>query len=144
MTYLPTLAAALLTNFSTVRIPRRERPWSPDPDSSLRRHIESRSIALMSERLVADCHRRLLRQHLLDDGHRAFFDRIEGDGPDGWRVHFFCLDPVVTVLHAAGVGEVGQGKTVHFDAEEFVIRRLHQLERSGRRDKPNDWWWWFD
>src|ERR1700719_2420090 len=111
MTDLPTLAATLLTNFTTVRIPRRERPCSwPDPDLSLRRHIESRSIALARERLFADCHRHLLRQLLLDDGHRAFFDRIEGDGSDGWRLHFFCFDPsAATVLHAAGIGEAGPG-----------------------------------
>jgi hypothetical protein len=146
MTDVLTLAAMLLANFTTVRIPRPERPWSwPDPDLSLRRHIQSRSIALAGERLAADCHRHLLRQRLLDDGHRAFFDRIEGDGPDGWRLHFFCLDPsAVTVLHAAGVGEVGPGETVHFDANELVLQRLRQLERSSRLSKLNDWWWWFD
>jgi hypothetical protein len=81
----------------------------------------------------------------LDGGHRAFIDLIEGDGPDGWRLHFFCLDPsAVTVLHAAGIGEVGPGETVHFDAKEFVIRRLRCLELSGRLNKLNDWWRRFD
>jgi hypothetical protein len=23
------------------------------------------------------------------------------------------------------------------------VMRLRQLERSGRLDKQNDWWWWF-
>jgi hypothetical protein len=145
MTDLPIFAATLLANFTTVRIPRHGHRWTPAPDLSLRRHIESRSIALAGEHLVAECQRHLLRQRLLDDGHPAFFDEVEGDGPDGWRLHFFCLDPsAVTVLHAAGVGEVGPGETVHFDAEEFVIRRLRQLERSGRLDKSCDWWWFFD
>jgi hypothetical protein len=81
----------------------------------------------------------------LDDGHRAFFDRIEGGGPDGWRFHFFCRDPsAVVLLCAARVGEVGPGDPVSFDAKEFVIRRLRYLERTARLDKPNDWWWWFD
>jgi len=107
MTDLPTLAAALLGNFATVRIPRRERLWAdPVPELPLEAHCRSQAIVLRGERLVADCHRYLVRQRLLDDGHRAFFDRIEGGGADGWRLHFFCLDPSpVTALHDAGVGE---------------------------------------
>ena len=146
MTDLPTLAATLLGNSATVRIPRCERLWAwRDPDLSLRRHIDSRSIALAGERLVAHCHRSHLRKLLLDDGHRAFFDRIEGGGPDGWRLHFFCLDPsAVTKLCAAEVGECGPGDPLGFNAGEFVMRRLRQLELSGRLSKQSDWWWWFD
>src|ERR1700730_15458930 len=105
MTDLPILAATLLANFATVRIPRCERLWwTPDPCQSRRCHIKSQSIALAGERLVASCHRHLLRQCLLEADHRAFFDRIEGDGPDGWRLHFFCRDPsAVTALHNAGL-----------------------------------------
>jgi hypothetical protein len=47
-------------------------------------------------------------------------------------------------LYDAGLGECGPGETVRFDAEEFVMHRLRQLERSRRLDKPADWWWWFD
>ena len=73
MTDMPTLAATLLANFATVRIPRCEPLWSrSDPDLSLRHHIELRSIASAGDRLVADCHRHHLRQCLLEDGHRAF------------------------------------------------------------------------
>ena len=39
-----------------------------------------------------NCHRRDFQLRLLEQGHRAFFDRIEGGGPDGWRLHFFCRD----------------------------------------------------
>jgi hypothetical protein len=146
MTDLPTLAATLLGHSVTIRIPRCERLWSwPDLDPSLRRHIKSLSIALAGERLIADCHLHFLRQRLLDAGHRAFFDRIEGGGPDGWRLHFFCLDPsAVTLLCAAGVGQCGSGDPASFDAKEFVMRRLRQLERSGCLDRPHDWWWFFD
>jgi hypothetical protein len=144
MTDLTTLAAALLANFTTVRIPRRERSGS-DLDLSLRHHVELRSIALAGERFVANCHRHILRRHLLDDGHRAFFDRVEGGGPDGWRLHFFCCDPsAVTVLQDAGLGQCGPGDPANFHAEEFVMRRLRQLERTARLDKSSDWWWWFD
>jgi hypothetical protein len=146
MTDLPTLAAILMTNFTTVKIPRCERLWSwSEPDPWLRRHIKSLSIALAGERLIADCHRHFLRQCLLEDGHRAFFDRIVGGGPDGWRLHFFCLDPsAVVLLCSAGVGQCGPGDSTSFNAEEFVIRQLRRLERSGRLDRPGDWCWYFD
>jgi hypothetical protein len=146
MTDLPTLAATLITNFASILVPRCERLWSwPDTRSSLRRHIKSLSIALAGERLIADCHRHVLRQRLLDAGHRAFFDRIEGGGPEGWRLHFFCLDPsAVVLLCGAGLGGCGPGDPKSFNAEEFVMRRLCQLEQSGRLDKPSDWWWYFD
>src|ERR1700693_5592121 len=145
MTDLPTLAAALLGNFATVRIPRHEGLWTdPVPELPLEAHCRSQAIVLKGERLVADCHRHHLRQHLLDDGHRAFFDRIEGGGSDGWRLHFFCLDPsTVALLCGTGVGKCGPGDPANFDAKEFVMRRLCQLERSGRLDKLNDWWWYF-
>ena len=82
---------------------------------------------------------------MLDEGHRAFFDRLEGDGARGCRLHFFCLGPsAIAILRGTGLGEYGPGETVNFDAEEFVMRRLRQLERSGLLDKPTDWCWWFD
>ena len=45
------------------------------------------------------------------------------------------------MLRGTGLGEYGPGETVNFDAEEFVMRRLRQLERSGLLDKPTDWCW---
>ena len=139
MTNLSTLAATLLTNFATIRLPTCERLWTwPVSDRSLDLQCKVLEITL-------GCNRLYLRQRLLDDGYRAFFDRLEGDGPHGWRLHFFCLDrSAVTALHDADPGECGPGEPVRFDAEEFVIRRLRQLERCGRIAKPTDWCWWFD
>jgi hypothetical protein len=139
MTDLLTLAATLLSNFATIRLPRCERLWTgPVSVPSLDRHCKVLEITL-------GCNRQYLRQRLLDDGHRAFFDRLEGGGPDGWRLHFFCLDQsAIAVLYDAGLGECGPGDPVTLDPEEFVIRRLRQLERCGRLSKPNDWWWFFD
>ena len=114
MTDLPTLAATLLTNFATVRIPSAS---GSGHGRSQTRHSASTSIAVdrVGRSSAWAAIASLLRQHLLDDGHRAFFDRIEGDGPDGWRLHFFCLDPrPVTVLHAAELGECGPGDPVTF------------------------------
>ena len=90
-----------------------------------------------------NCHRQHLQHRLLEQGHRAFFDRIEGGGPDGWRLHFFCRDPAaVSVLYDVGVGVCGPGNAVTFDPEQFVMHRLGQLERTGRLDTPDGWWDW--
>ena len=115
------------------------------PDPPLDLYCKLLQTTLRGQSLILDCNRQYLRQRLLEDGYRAFFDRLERDGLHGWRLHFFCLEPsAVPVLYDAGLGECGPGKTMSFDAEEFVIRRLSQLEQSGRLDKPTDWWWWFD
>ena len=145
MNDLPTLAATLLTNFATVRIARCESLWIrpvPDPTPPRHRH-KLLSRALARETLIMNCHRQHLQHRLLEQGHRAFFDRMEGSGPDGWRLHFFCLDPAaVSVLYDVGVGACGPGKAVTFCPEQFVMHRLGQLERTGRLDKPDEWWDW--
>ena len=79
------------------------------------------------------CHRQHLQHRLLYQGHREFFDRLEGGGPDGWRLHFFCRDrAAIGVLYNIGVGECGPGNAVTFDPEQFVMDRLDQLDRTGR------------
>ena len=81
-----------------------------------------------------------LRGQLLEHGHRAFFDRIEGYGPAGWRLHFFCLDPAaVTVLH-----NMGRERAV----QVIPLRSILRSSSSGGSDKwnrlvagrPNEWW----
>jgi hypothetical protein len=144
MTDLTTLAAILLTNFATVRIPRCENLWIshvPDPSPKHRYRLLSRALA--REAFIMSCHRQHLQHRLLEQGHRAFFDQIEGGGPDGWRLHFFCRDPTaVRVMHDVGAGVCGPGNAVTFDPEQFVMHRLRQLERTGRLDTPYGWWDW--
>jgi hypothetical protein len=142
MTDLAPIAATLLANFATVRIRRRERLWTwPYPDLSLRRHIGSRSIAFAGERLIAGCRRTRLRGHLLEHGHRAFFDRLEGGGPDGWRLHFFCYDPAaVLLLHDIPIVGCGRGDPRGFDPEKFVLHHLRRLERMGLLGTADRWW----
>ena len=144
MSDLQTLAATLLANFATVRIPRCESLWiSSVPNPSPKHRYRLLSRALAGETLIMNCHRQHLRYRLLEQGHRAFFDRIEGGGPDGWRLHFFCLDrAAVSVLHDVGVGVCGPGNAVTFDPEQFVMHRLGQLERTGRLNTPDGWWDW--
>jgi hypothetical protein len=146
MSDLQNLAATLLANFATVRIPRCESLWiSAMPNPSPQHRYKFLSRALARETFIMSCHRQRLQYRLLEQGHRAFFDRIEGGGPDGWRLHFFCRDPAtVSVLHGIEVGTCGSGNAVSFDPEQFVMRRLRQLERTGRLDTPQEWWDWDD
>jgi hypothetical protein len=85
MSDLQILTATLPTNFARVRIPRCESLWLPsvwDPSPKLRHTLQSR--ALTHETFIMSCHRQRLRHRLVEQGHRTFFDRIEGGGPDGW------------------------------------------------------------
>ena len=144
MSDLQTLAATLLANFATVRIPRCESLWiSSVPTPSPKHRCRLLSRALAGETLIMSCHRQHHQYRLLEQGHRAFFDRVEGGGSDGWRFHFFCLDPAaVSVLYDVGVGVCGPGNAVTFDPEQFVMHRLLQLERIGRLNTPDGWWDW--
>jgi hypothetical protein len=144
MSDLPILAATLLANFATVRIPRCESLWiSSVPNLSPKHRCRLLSRALAGETLIMSCHRQHLRCRLLEPGHHLFFDRIEGGGPDGSRLHFFCLDrAAVSVLYDLGVGACGPGNAVTFDPEQFVMHRLRQLERTGRLDTLHGWWDW--
>ena len=140
MSDLPTLAATLLANFATVRIPRCEslwiRPCGPTPPRPGTGCCHVRSPR---ETLIMNCHRQHLQHRLLEPGHRAFFDRIEGGGPDGWRLHFFCLDPAaVSALHDVGVGACDPGKAVTFDPEQFVMHRLPNWSVLGVSTRQTD------
>jgi hypothetical protein len=142
MTDLATIAATLSANFATVRIPRCERLWAwPMADPSPRLHARLLDTALAGETLIGGCHRQCVRWHLLEAGHRAFFDRMEGGGRYGWRLHFFCLDPsAVLLLHGIPAGECGPGDPVTFDAKKFVLHHLRRLERMGLLGTPDRWW----
>ena len=144
MSDLQILATTILANFTTARIPRCESLWTCSiPDPSPKRLHRLRSRALTRETFIMNCHRRHLQHRLLERGHRAFFDRIEGGGPDGWRLHFFCHDTeAVGVLYDVGVGVCGPGSAVNFDAEQFIMYRLCQLERTDRLHSPDGWWDW--
>jgi hypothetical protein len=142
MTDLTSIATTLLANFATVRIPRCERLWAwpvDDPPPRLRARLLA--IALAGEALIGGCHRQCVRGHLLEAGHRAFFDRIEDGGPDGWWLHFFCLDlSAIQLLHDIPVGQCGPGDPLSFDAAKFVVHHLRRLEWQGQLGTPDRWW----
>ena len=64
------------------------------------------------------------------------------DQKDGGCI-FSAVDPAaLSILYDVGVGICGPGKAVTFDAEQFVIHRIGQLERTGRLNMPDGWWDW--
>ena len=127
-----------------MHIPRYEDLWtSPVAGPWPRLRPCLLSIAVAGESLILGCHRQWLHHHLLEQGHRAFFDRIEGGGPDGWRLHFFCLDrSVLSVLRGVSVGEFSPGNPATFNPEAFVLRRLRQMEKTGHLGRSDEWWEW--
>ena len=79
MNGLPTLAATLLANFATVRIPRCESLWiSSVPNPSPKHRYRLLSRALTGETLIMSCHRQHLRYRLLEPGHRRAVDQTDG------------------------------------------------------------------
>ena len=144
MSNLQILAATILANFTTVRIPRCENLWISAVPNPQPKHLRGRlrSRALTRETFSTSCHRQHLEHRLLEQGHRTFFARIEGGGP-GWRLLFFCRDAEdVRVSYDVGVGACGPGYAVTFDAEQFVMHRLGLLERIGRLEMSYGWWDW--
>jgi hypothetical protein len=113
--------------------------WPPDrPATQLRSRLLE--TALAGETLIGSCHRQCVRCLLLEAGHRAFFDRIEGGGREGWRLHFFCLGPsAVHLPHDLAPGDCGPGNPASFDAEKFVVHHLRRLERLGQLSTPDRW-----
>jgi hypothetical protein len=99
-----------VANFATVRIATSAGLWVwpvAAPSPKLRAKLMADTVA--AETLIVGC-RQCIQHQLLEQGQRAFFDRVEGGRPDGWRLHFFCLNPsALSVLRGVGVEEIGPG-----------------------------------
>ena len=125
MTDLADLAAALVTNFRTVRIPASERPegqptgwWA----MAKGRREDSRAAYACRDRL-----RRLLVEH----GHHRFLHHLEPDPVGGWRLHFLVADDAaLPLLDELTEGMCGPGDPVSFDPEEFVLERIRHLSED--------------
>jgi hypothetical protein len=127
MNDLQTLAAALLANFRTIRVPAsddRYRPYaSTAPDWF--QTVKARRAA----RRAAEAYRDRVRQKLVEHGHHRFFHHLEADPQGGWRLHFFVADDhALSILADINEGQCGPGDPVDFDAEQFVMERLGYLE----------------
>jgi hypothetical protein len=121
MTDLADLAADLLANFHTVRIPASERRED---------HADwwTRAKARQVERRAAYAARDRLRQGLVKHGYRCFLDRMEPDPDGGWRLHFFVPDDAaLPLLDELTEGTVGHGDPMSFDPEEFVLEGIRYL-----------------
>jgi hypothetical protein len=122
MTDLATLAATLLANFRTVRIPpsqgREEQPTDWWGMAKARRAAHQGAYASRDR----------LRQGLFKHGYRCFLDRMEPDPEAGWRLHIFAADETaLTLLDELTEGMCGPGDPVSFDPEEFVLERIRHL-----------------
>jgi hypothetical protein len=120
MTDLATLAATLLANFRTARIPAPVRPEGQPTDWWGR--IKARGAA----NRAAYAYRDRLCQELVEHGCRRFLDRMESDPAGGWRLHFFLSDETaLTLLDELTEGAFGPGDAVSFNARRFVAERIH-------------------
>ena len=101
---LPNLAASLLANFRTVRIPSSE-------------HLDDRPGGLVGQgkgkradhRAAYACRDRL-RRELVERGHHCFLHLMEPDRAGGWRLHFLVVDvAALTLLDELTEGACGPG-----------------------------------
>jgi hypothetical protein len=129
MTAPSSLAAALLANFRTIRVPapvaRSGRSGSTAPDWF---HVVK---ARRANRRAADAYRDQIRSQLAEHGHCRFLDHLEPDPDGGWRLHIFVADePAMSPLADISDGRCGPGDPVNFDPEEFVSEHVGRMERS--------------
>jgi hypothetical protein len=122
MTDLTALAATLLANFRTFRIPAPDDHQRPSDDwwmTAKARRAEKRAAYACRDRL---------RRELTDHGHR-FLDRLEADPDGGWRLHIFVADDyAVGVLDTITQGACGPGDPVTLDPEEFISEQLRRRQ----------------
>jgi hypothetical protein len=127
VTDLSTLAAALLANFCTIRLPASE--------DGLAKSVPTRANwfqiakARRAERLAVHAYRDRIRRDLVGHGHHQFFHHLEPDPEGGWRLHFFVADePALSILVDISKGQSGPGDPVDLDPEEFIRDRLGRLK----------------
>jgi hypothetical protein len=118
---LTALAAVLLANFRTVRIPAPDDHQRPSDDwwaTAKARRAEKRAAYACRDRL---------RRALTDDGH-PFLDCLEADPDGGWRLHIFVADEAaVALLDTITQDACGPGDPVTLDPEEFISKQLRRL-----------------
>ena len=121
MTDLATLAAHLLANFRTVRIPASGRQ---EGHADWWTMVKARGAA----NRAAYAYRDRLCQELVEHGCRRFLDRMECDPAGGWRLHIFPVDDAaLALLDRLTEGAFGPGDAVSFNARRFVSERIHLI-----------------
>ena len=86
----------------------------------------------MADRRAVYAYRDELRAALVEHGHHQFFDDLEPDPEDGWRLHLFFADDVAASLLDEMSGELCvMGDPVALDPEECVRKHLcNWIERG--------------
>ena len=111
MTDLATLAAHLLANFRTVRIPASGRQ---EGHADWWTMVKARGAA----HRAAYAYRDRLCQELVEHGCRCFLDRMEPAG--GWRLHIFPVDDAaLALLDRLTEGAFGPGDAVSLNARSL-------------------------
>jgi hypothetical protein len=122
MTNLTALAATLLANFRTLRIPAPDEHQRPSDDWWMT------AKARRAEKLMAYAYRDQLRRELTDHSHSSL-DCLEVDPDGGWRLHIFVADEgAVALLDEFTQGACGPGDPVTLDPEEFISEQLRRLQ----------------
>lgn len=135
--YKSGIADTLITNFITIRYPRRSQPLQMRGVS----YTDQMELAAEAEHLALRFEKMALRMGLLDAGHYQFFEFQESD-PFNTYLHLFFDDPAAIPLVSGLVeGVVGPGDPQYFDPKAFVAERLHHIEESGLRARKYPWWY---
>jgi hypothetical protein len=126
MTDLALLAAMLLSNFRTIRIPAKNEEPSPSGDwwgAARARRADKRAVY---------AYRDHIRRELVRHGHHRFLHHLEPDQDGGWRLHLlFADDSATSLLDEIAEGRSGAGDPANFNPEEFVRERLGEwVERD--------------
>jgi hypothetical protein len=125
ITDLTALAAVLLANRRTVRVPSPDDLQRPPDDwwgSAKARRAEKRAAYACRDRL---------RRELTDHSH-SFLDCLEADPDGGWRLHVFVADEAaVALLDTISQYACGPGDPVSLDPEEFISEQLRRLQYAG-------------
>jgi hypothetical protein len=127
ITDLTALAAVLLANFRTVRIPAPDGLQRPSDDWWVT------AKALRAEKRAAYACRDRLRRELTDHSH-PLSDCLEADPDGGWRLHIFVADEAaVALLDTITQDACGPGDPVTLDPEEFISEQLRRLQCADKR-----------
>jgi hypothetical protein len=129
----PTLAANLLANFRTIRLPPSKPDGRGTGDCSgqvIQSPPDWMTIAKArrADDRAAEACRDRIRRALVEHGHHQFLHYLEPDPAGGWRLHLFVADDhALLLVDEFTDARIVAGAPASFDPEEFVMQRLGRL-----------------